>query len=229
MLLTIGLVALFVCGLIGAAIVSAWRVEEHLQRDGVTTLGTIIDASVRQQFSGRTSHPAYYLRYRFSAPGPSGTPTVVMREETTTQNAYGRYPNGAKVTVRYLPSDPNISQLAGPDFEASAPKRNISFAIVMLLLAALPLALLLPGVGGTLRDRRFTRVGRILDARIVSVAYRRRLLPLPRATITFAFRSPTGGEVAGTATTPLFAFATAPTEGRAAALVYLDDTHFRLL
>lgn len=227
--LTIGLVALFVCGLIGAAIVSAWRVENHLQRDGVIAPGTVIDASVRQAFSGRTSHPAYYLRYSFSAPGPLGTPSAFMREESATQGVYGRYPKGARVSVRYLPSDPNVSQLAGPDFEASTRKRNISFAIILLLLAALPLVFLAPGVGGTLRDRRFTRAGRILDARIVSVAYRRRLLPLPRATIIFAFHSPAGSELQGNATTPLLSFGMSPAEGQAAAVVYLNDKRFRIL
>ncbi|MDQ2784622.1 MAG: hypothetical protein M3Y58_06425, partial [Chloroflexota bacterium] len=96
-------------------------------------------------------------------------------------------------------------------------------------LAALPLALLVPGIGGTLRDRRFARAGRILDARIVSVAYRRRLLPLPRATITFTFHSPTGGERSGSATTPPLSFGMLPAEGQTAAVAYLDDTLFRLL
>lgn len=90
--LTIGLVALFVCGLIGAAIVSAWLVEGRLQSNGVIAPGTIIDASVRQEVSRRTSHAAYYLRYSFSAPGPSGITTTFMREESTTQGVYGRYP-----------------------------------------------------------------------------------------------------------------------------------------
>jgi len=229
--LTIGLVALFVCGLIGAAIVSAWLVEGRLQSNGVIAPGTIIDASVRQESSGpsgRSSHAAYYLRYNFSAPGPSGAPTAFMREQSTTQGIYGHYPKGAKVNVRYLPGDPTNSQLAGPDFEASARKRNISFATVMVLLAAFPLALLVPGIGGTLRDRRFARTGRILDARIVSVAYRRRLLPFPRATITFVFHSPTGSELQGNATPPL-SFGASPAEGQASAVVYLHDTLFRLL
>lgn len=73
------------------------------------------------------------------------------------------------------------------------------------------------------------RAGRILDARIVSVAYRRRLLPFPRATITFVFHPPTGSELQGNATPPLLSFGTPPAEGQAAAVAYLDDKQFRLL
>ena len=67
--LPIGLVALLICGLIGAAIVSAWLVEGRLQSNGVLAPGTITDASVRQESSGRSSHAASLPALRFLRAG----------------------------------------------------------------------------------------------------------------------------------------------------------------
>ena len=224
--LIIGGVLLVVCGFVAAAIVGATLAENRLLRDGVTTRGTITDTAVRQTGLSKNLTTNYYLRYSFS---PPAAPSLVSREQRTTQETYARYPKGTAVTVRYLPSDPTVSQLAGPDFVGSVTARTIATAIVSLILVALPLIFLIRGLTGVRRDRRFSRMGSVREAHIGAVTGGRRFFVIPSVTFTYHFTSSNGRALQGNAAKTFLSSGAPPAEGQTAAVIYLNDRCYQLL
>ncbi|MCB9134170.1 MAG: hypothetical protein H6636_02010 [Anaerolineales bacterium] len=89
------------------ALVKGWIDYLTLQNHGVTVEGIIIDRAA-------TAKGDKQITYQFEAPGPDGTLQTYQQTHFVSRG-YFTIP-GDPVTIRYLPDDPETSNLAGNRF-----------------------------------------------------------------------------------------------------------------
>jgi hypothetical protein len=83
---------------------AAWWRNQQLARYGVETDAEVIERKQKQAVDGT---PLYYITYRYTARTPDGAKDFTFTEQLWFTE-YDHYPEGTKVWVRYLPSNPQI-------------------------------------------------------------------------------------------------------------------------
>jgi hypothetical protein len=84
-----------------------WLNHFRLSQFGDVTQGVVIDTEMIRRRNIR-----YFLTYEYS---PKVGAEMFIHETEVSKNIYEKTPIGASVSVRYLPSDPEVSNLDGND------------------------------------------------------------------------------------------------------------------
>jgi hypothetical protein len=140
---------------VGGGILREWITWYRLDQASATVEGQAIH---------RVAGPkgTHTVTYRYQAPGPGGAPVVYTREQDVSNDYYAalaaRAPgdlaqNPATVRVRYVPSDPSLSNLEGND-RAGALLLGTPVVLCILGFGYPVLALLLFGLLPWRRGRR---------------------------------------------------------------------------
>jgi hypothetical protein len=201
-----------------------WQ-HARLQIRGVTTEGEVIGSASRSEYRSRggsaTVHSLIY-RYRVGD-------DVLTGSQDVSADQPARHPPGTKVTVRYLPDDPGVSQLVGGDLGSGWSWWGYvgggCFALV-------PLAFVWFGALRVFawRQRQRLTQGRALPATFLSgelepLAGRRQRRPHAR----FRFTAPGGKEVEGEEALTLSAAPRPPRPGEEGRVVFVSETLYALL
>jgi hypothetical protein len=83
---------------------AAWWRNQQLARYGVETDAEVIERKQKQAVDGT---PLYYITYRYQARTAEGIKDFTFTEQLWFTE-YDHYPEGTKVWVRYLPSNPQV-------------------------------------------------------------------------------------------------------------------------
>jgi len=208
-------------------------INNRLASSGKITTANIINNS---SSSGRST--TYTLEYEFQVAMPGAEVTTYHQAQTVTSSTYNKHPEGTRVTIAYLPDNPSISQLAGPDADPS-------YIAGQLLAVTLPLFIALGGliyfVRPVYKDRKLASGGSLIKGQIVEregrfVTGRRRYYEL---TVSYSFVSPTSGTtLEGSQSLPrndlrpdndLGRNTKLPAPKAAIAVLYLDDEQYKML
>jgi hypothetical protein len=203
-------------------------VAEQLARNGKMTTANIVN---RVSSSGK--YTTYTLEYEYQAE------TVTYHQsQTVSSTTYDKFPEGSKVTIAYLPDNPTVSQLAGPDADSNYLSGQIIAVILPLFIA---LGGLIYFVWPVVKDRKLAKGGSIIKGQIVErrgemISGKRRYYEL---TVTYSFVSPLDGTtVQRTQSLPrndlkpegnLSRNVNLPAPGAAIAVLYLDNEHYKML
>jgi hypothetical protein len=204
----------------------------------LTSRGTVTTATVLDRGSSSGRSTTYTLAYEYQAALTGQQPATYRQSQTVASKTFDKHPAGSKITIAYLPDNPNISQLAGPDADPN-------YASGQLIAVVLPIFIAFGGllyfVWPVYKDRRLASGGSIIKGQVVErqgqyVTARRRYYEL---TIKYSFASPTDGTtLEGTQSLPrndlkpdndLRANAKLPAPGAAVAVLYLDNEHYKML
>jgi len=95
----------------------AGRKEALLKDQGVTTEAEVVSWDWQKPFiraprAPSSSPTAGFITYRFYADTPNQTRQLFTKKENVWVAVHLKYPIGSSIRVRYLPSDPNICQIA---------------------------------------------------------------------------------------------------------------------
>ena len=90
----------------------AGRKEALLRKEGVTTEGEVVSWKRQRTLRGGTSPLAAFITYQYYADSPSQARQRFTRRENVWASLQAKYPKGARIRIRYMPSDPKICQIA---------------------------------------------------------------------------------------------------------------------
>ena len=133
----------------------------RMDREGVETVAVVTARNIRtetQRDGDRVTR--YYVSYRFS---PTSDQTVEARQSVS-RTTYNAVEVGQSVTVRYLPSDPGVNQLAS---EGSGRGGGMIFGILGLLLLLVGGGVAWVLVRGKLSAIRAARSGEVREAEVL--------------------------------------------------------------
>lgn len=114
MSLLIALVGLALGVLSLAGGLNSGRKLAGLRLQGQTVHGTILRRSHKPAWTaadGETFPEQFEVTYAYKIPGPDGKWQRLVKQQTVNKRQYEALPQGAPVTVRYLPSDQSVSRL----------------------------------------------------------------------------------------------------------------------
>lgn len=157
---------LFVTGLfllvsIGMGIFAAmlWMESLTLAYRGIETEGEVIAHRTVEGSEG--NH--FYVQYQFEAVRPDGQRQTYINDHPVTAEAYAQLQPETSATVRYLPDDPQVSQMDGYHNEA----RN-AFTILSISWSVFFLPVLAFFVVVHRRERRLMRQGRVVRGQVLA-------------------------------------------------------------
>jgi hypothetical protein len=178
---------------IGATELTELNLRNQLDKAGVVTDATVTDHRISRSrdSKGRTS-TTYYVTYQFYAGAPGDdNPPLYSREQSVSSDTYNRAPVGNKISVHYLPGDPNTSRVMND---------NRDNPILMLIFMAL--FILIPGIGviGMLwvyfRMRRLAAGGQLIAGKITE-AKGSRVKGGYQVSVRYTFLTPEGESLKG--------------------------------
>jgi hypothetical protein len=103
-----------------------WNLARQLRNREQLTDGTVLN-------SGRQAVGAAircFVTYQYSVKAASGDPQTYSRTQTISEKHWIELQNRKTVTVGYLPGNPAVSRLAGPDIDHTR-RRNGQFFVVL--------------------------------------------------------------------------------------------------
>jgi hypothetical protein len=220
-LILIGVIALLCIGL-GVGMIShaitEQAVRDSLAQNGVEALATITDGHMTR---GRSN--SYYLEYSYDAK-VNGDLQSFTREESVSRELYERAEIGSHMTIHYLPDDPGTARILDDAFN------GVIFLVIGLALAGGSLVGMYVLMRQYRRDRMLERDGQILTGSItkssVSGYGNKR-----QVTIHYEFHSPLGVPLKGSQSQRRRDLdrQDLPPEGTRVAVVYCDDSTYRML
>lgn len=109
------------------------RMRERLEQDGITTTGMIVDQRTKTEKS-----TSYFVTYEFTVESANGYPITYRQEEAVSKAIYDQGIN-VPIAVRFLPENPNVSDIRNrkPDYMAVG-----IFMLLFPVMLALPFAFL---------------------------------------------------------------------------------------
>ena len=147
------------------------RDAEDLQK--LQASGQKVTGVVENLWENRTGkRPAYWLRYRYTAPRPGGQPGSFAGTEKIPLKLYQRLKQGGPVEVRYLPEKPQVARLSsmlptGPVVVQNPQLSNAVLAAGALGFCAVPLLMLRRVWPSLRREWRLEKQGRLLTGEVV--------------------------------------------------------------
>ncbi len=92
----------------------AGKQESVLSREGMTTDAEVVDWEFQKipQISPNVSPVAGFITYRFYADTPAQARQLFTKKENVWVSVHLKHPQGSRIRIYYLPSDPNICQIA---------------------------------------------------------------------------------------------------------------------
>lgn len=109
--------------IIGNVATASLGLDHHgqLLRHGLVTDAEVVDRYIQQPFGKR----GFFVRYRFYAGMFRVDETTHYRTQQVSANFYNSLKDGDQVQVVYLPTNPNISELAsGSGYDSFQKKKN---------------------------------------------------------------------------------------------------------
>jgi hypothetical protein len=192
---------------------------DEAARSGKTTRAEITDAYSSRSNKGGTS---YYIDYEFKAGGQTYKKHV--------QIGSGLYNNtyiGDSVSIKYLPTDPNVSVLTG-DYKDDTERNNGIILMAIFLPTCLIIGALILWVDGS--NRRISG-GQLLAGQIISSQGRAGSKGTYNVTIEYGFTNPYGQQLTKkqTSNRPDLRKSPLPAAGTPVAVLYVDDKFYRLM
>jgi hypothetical protein len=214
--LFVALAALFIF-----VVLPEWNRSKKLDADGVTVQGVV--ESRRDEWSEDDN--SYFITYRFYA---SETGRSYQREQSVGANNYRRWTQGTPVEVRYLPSDPSVSELVDDNTEDTG--RTV-LVVGLIVIGAVLLIVAIVGwdrylAGGSLEKRgRFLR-GEVIQGTLSTDADGDLILRL-----RYCFKTPDGKVITRTVSRPAndMRGRQAPPPGRSVAVLFLNRHNFEIM
>jgi len=123
--------------------IGLWIDHIRLSQFGDVTQGVAVDTDIIYRRNRR-----YFITYEYS---PKAGAEILIQEAEVSKTVFEKTPIGASVLVRYLPSDPEISNLEGND-----PLKITGLGMAMVLSPMVLLTGLL--IGGVYLSRRFGKL-----------------------------------------------------------------------
>jgi hypothetical protein len=180
-------------GVIGATALIELNVRNQLDKVGVVTDATVTDHRIThsRDSKGRTS-TTYFVTYQFYA-GASGddNPPLYSREQSVSSDTYNRVPVGNKISVRYLPGDPNTSRVMNDDRD-----NPILMLIFMALFIIIPGIVAIVMIRFYFRMRRLAAGGQLIAGKITE-AKGSRVKGGYQVGVRYTFLSPEGESLKG--------------------------------
>lgn len=101
---SVGLIATYVA-------VQEWRAQRHFEQEAVSVQATVVNKSMEKATSDGNQRTKYLVPYRFSA--VDGQP--IEKSGEVSVDEWERLKEGSPFPVKYLPSDPSITQTDAQD------------------------------------------------------------------------------------------------------------------
>src|SRR5207253_2853500 len=106
----------------------------------------------------------YYVGYQFQAAAPGQPLKTYQNRQSVSYAAYNRHPQGSTVNVAYLPNDPNMSRLGGPDRDQASMWIVLPFLVIMILF---PAGFFVYTIRKILQDRALANQGHIIEGELI--------------------------------------------------------------
>jgi ABC-type dipeptide/oligopeptide/nickel transport system permease component len=87
-----------------------WKTAKELHNSGITTQATVIELN---KPIGLKAPNSYFIKYRYEINQSAGDVTSYTKKKQINENLYQRLKSNSQVTISYLPSEPEISDVQG--------------------------------------------------------------------------------------------------------------------
>jgi hypothetical protein len=213
------------------------QIVSRLKQHGLTTQATIVN----KREAKNKSSTYYYVTYQFD---PSSSTKLFEREESVDYKMYEDAAQGVLVTITYLPNDPNISRLILQDavefrntLELNMMMWGAGGGFVLLILILGSLSDLYPKWNKIQNERKLRKKAVLLKGKIKSYKYRSKSSKKIEK-LNYSFVTPKGRVIiADFPYSPQYRFdkdgrpvgEPAPKIGTPVAILFLDETNYKLL
>ncbi len=199
-----------------------WNAMKDLDSSGIEATGIV---SARRVIVDDEGSDTYKLTYRYWVPN---TEEWYSREVTIKQNTYHRHTEGTEIAIRYLPSDPANSTLAGDSTERESRLMMAILSVVGLVVLAITGLVIMELKN---REDKLVSEGRVLRGEVISAESWEDSDDDYNIKIKYRFATPTGKQIIKTVNKcdNSLRKESLPRHGSALAIIYRTDKHFRVL
>jgi hypothetical protein len=213
----------------------------QLAETGIVVQGDVV-SSRQDVMTGRTFAGRYFVTYRFS---PADQSTAYTKEQAVSREVFTRLIQDDHVMIRYLPTNPAVSSLAGQESGSNVGLTAYLMIVFGVIGAVIVLVFTGPELMRFLKHVRLWRQGRLVSGHVCAcrryaTATSTSFRPSEYGSalkgnffieLSYEFRSPQGKSIRGVAQRNRIDLRQMclPGFGTPVAILYVNDNHYQVL